>query len=1460
MRGTAADGIQEGTDLFGSVQSADRRPKSAGDAFPAGFQAATKAWFLSRFDGPTPAQSAGWAAIAGGDHTLIAAPTGAGKTLAAFLSAIDGLVADAADGALGDKTLIVYVSPLKALGNDVERNLAEPLAGIAAAARDRGTEVAITTAVRTGDTSQAARARMVRRPPHILVTTPEGLYALVTSKGGRSMLDAVKTVIVDEIHALAPDRRGAHLSITLERLDALVGQPVQRIGLSATQKPVETVARFLTGGRDCAIVDEGHARERDLMIETPGAPLAAIMSNEVWEEVYDRVAALVGAHRTTLVFVNSRRQCERVAHQLAERLGGDHVASHHGSLSQPLRRDAETRLKAGDLKVLVATASLELGIDIGDVDLVIQLGAVKRIAMFLQRVGRACHWNGGVPKGRLFPLSRDELVECVALLRCVEQGTLDRLAIPDHPLDVLAQQIVAPTVAGEWAAEDLFALMRGAYPYRSLSRKDFDGLLDMLASGFPTERGRRGALLHYDRVNGRVSARPGARITCLASGGSIPDSGDYTVRLEPQGVVVGAVAEDFAIHQMPGHVIQLGSNSWRILQVKAGEVRVESAAGETPYMPVWFGEAPARSEELSDAVSALKAEVATAPSAEAAMDMLKPHAWLDAFAAGQLVAYLRAAGEALQAMPTRDTVVTERFLDLAGNEQVVVHAPFGARVNRAWALALRHMLGRRHAVDLQAAATDDAILLSLPGQVRFPLAETYELVTAATAADIVAEAVLDVPMFMIRWRWAASRALVVPRQRGSYRVPPHIQRTDADELLLTAFPSRRVVRPMRLEGRQGGLQSAGRPGGETDNGVAMPDHPLVRQTLHDCLHEAMDLPALIALLRRIESGDVAARVIERLQPSPAAFNVITAKPPAFIDNGALMDRRARNVGAEPPHLAVESGLALHPQAVARVEAELMPDMRSIEDLAAHLSLSGVVTKQEVEEASPWLVELEADGRVRSFTADNGAVLWASVDRLPDLAAVFPQLRSSGEQRGGRSPDDALARLLHGRLETSGPVTAGTVAADLGCPVSLVEQALDRLEAEGSVLRIAPHGDAPGEPRWCDRRVLARIERMTRNRLRAEIEPVTLQQFYRFLLRWHGLTSGDRRRGRDGLAQVLSMLDGVELPAGLWEADVLAARVGAYDLDDLDELCLSGRFGWGRLTRPSDGKAKRVVLSSATPVALFDSEHAAVWRGLSAGSADGRGLSGPAEKLLDQFEQRGASFIGQIERSVRMLKSEYETGLMELVALGLIASDSFAGLRALLAKPSKLRVSRLDIVGNSNSGRWSLLPPSDPIDDPVARMAAVETYALSVLRRYGVVVRNVVQREGSGVKWLELLRVLRRMEARGTVRGGYFVNGAGGEHYALPEALPLLREVRGREPDGELTDISAADPINLTGVLTPGRRIASRTTRRILLKDALPVAMEERGKIRLLDENAALTSGDLAQLRRGPAPAALSVYG
>src|SRR5687767_11578251 len=571
-----------------------------------GFHPAVARWFESAFAGPTEPQRRAWPAILARRPTLVAAPTGSGKTLAAFLAALDDLFRQGLAGELDDNTQVVYVSPLKALSNDIQKNLQEPLAGIAAAAREIGLpEVEIRTLVRTGDTPQADRQRMVKRPPHILVTTPESLYILLTSESGRRMLGTTRTVIVDEIHAVAPSKRGSHLALSLERLEALVaargGEELLRIGLSATQRPVEEVARFLLGDRPAgaggepadpaaraAIVDQGHRRALDIALELPGSPLEAVMSGEVWTEVYDRLAQLIAEHRTTLVFVNTRRLSERVAAHLQERLGEAAVASHHGSLSRERRLAVEERLKAGELRALVATASLELGIDIGSVDLVCQVRSVRAIASFLQRVGRSGHQLAGLPKGRLFPLSRDELVEGAALLDAVRRGELETLAIPESPLDILAQQIVAECAAREWDEEELHALVRRAWPYRGLSREDFDRVLDMLSVGYATRRGRRGAYLHRDQVHGRLRGRRGARLAAITSGGSIPDQGDFHVIEEPSSTFVGTINEDFAIESLPGDIFQLGNISWWIRKVEDGRVLVENAKGAPPTLPFWL--------------------------------------------------------------------------------------------------------------------------------------------------------------------------------------------------------------------------------------------------------------------------------------------------------------------------------------------------------------------------------------------------------------------------------------------------------------------------------------------------------------------------------------------------------------------------------------------------------------------------------------------------------------------------------------------------------------------------------------------------------------------------------------------------------------------------------------------------------------------------------------------------------
>jgi ATP-dependent helicase Lhr and Lhr-like helicase len=718
------------------------------------FHPAVSAWFLRTFDAPTPAQEQAWPALQVGEHVLVAAPTGSGKTFAAFLAAIDQLVKEGLQGPLPDETRVVYVSPLKALSNDIQRNLDAPLAGIREElAALKLPDVAIRAVVRTGDTSQAERASMRRKPPHIVVTTPESLYILLGSQSGRDMLGTCRTVIVDEIHAIAGNKRGAHLALSLERLQALTGPRLTRVGLSATQNPIEEVARFLIGGSGegagsaanagrCTIIDSGHARSRDLALELPPAPLEAVMSGEVWTQVYDRLAELIREHRTTLVFVNTRRLTERVSRHLSERLGEENVAAHHGSLSKERRHDAEQRLKRGQLQVLVATASLELGIDIGDVDLVCQIGSTRSINAFLQRVGRAGHSVGGISKGRLFPLSRDELVECAALLDAVRRGELDRLRIPVEPLDVLAQQITAEVAAHEWPVDELFDLMRRAYPYRELRREDFDECVRMLADGFSTRRGRRGALLHHDSVNKMLRPRRGARLTALTSGGAIPDNADYRVMLEPEGHLVGTVNEDFAVESLQGDVFQLGNTSYRILRVERSTVRVEDAHGQPPSIPFWLGEAPGRTEELSAAVSRFKKEIEQRLSAEqgTATRWLIETVGLDEVAASQLIQYLSAGRAALGCLPTFDTVVFERFFDESGGMQLVIHSPFGSRVNRAWGLSLRKRFCRTFNFELQAAATEDHIVLSLTHAHSFELAEAARYLNSNSVRPLLVQA------------------------------------------------------------------------------------------------------------------------------------------------------------------------------------------------------------------------------------------------------------------------------------------------------------------------------------------------------------------------------------------------------------------------------------------------------------------------------------------------------------------------------------------------------------------------------------------------------------------------------------------------------------------------------------------------------------------------------------------------
>ncbi|HEY7991992.1 MAG TPA: DEAD/DEAH box helicase [Stellaceae bacterium] len=1408
------------------------------------FHPAVAGWFASQFGAPTPAQADAWPAIAAGKHTLIAAPTGSGKTLAAFLAGIDALVREGLECGLTDETHIVYVSPLKALSNDIQRNLEAPLAGIRDQLKSLGLpDVDIRTWVRTGDTPPGERQKMHKRPPHIVVTTPESLYILLGSQSGRAMLATTRRVIVDEIHAVAQTKRGAHLALSLERLAALCGDRLQRIGLSATQNPIETVAHLLVGaapdGRpagEVTIVDSGHQRTRDLTIEVPAAPLEGVMSGETWLQVYEQVTNLIAAHRTTLVFVNTRRMAERVARQLSDRLGEAAVTAHHGSMAKEHRLDAEQRLKRGELKALVATASLELGIDIGDVDLVVQLGSPRSIASFLQRVGRSGHAVGGLPKGRLFPMSRDDLVECAALLDSVRRGELDKLALPDQPQDVLAQQIVAETAAQDWPEQELYDRFRRAWQYRNLGRAEFDAVLRMLGEGFSTQRGRRGALIHHDSINHVVRGRRGARMTALTSGGTIPDTADYQVLLEPENQIIGTVHEDFAVESLAGDVFQLGNSAYRIMRVERGVVRVEDAHGQPPTIPFWLGEAPARSNELSASVARLREEVATRlgddPTGEATQAWAAKELGLSEAAARQLVEYLAAALAALGAMPTQDRIVLERFFDEAGGQQLVVHSPFGGRLNRAWGLALRKRFCRKFNFELQAAATEDNIILSLTSAHSFELAEAARYLHSASVRNVLVQALLDAPMFNTRWRWVAGISLALPRFQGGKRIPPQFARMQAEDLVGAVFPDQ-IACAENLVGER-----------------EVPDHPLVNQTIWDCLHEAMDIDGLERLLSRIEGGEVAVVACDLTQPSPLALEVLSARPYAFLDDAPLEERRTQAVMARrwmSPEDASELG-RLDAEAIARVRSEAWPDPTNEDEL--HDALQWLSFLSADEAANPpewdvWLKKLANDRRAVKLTLP-GATLWVAAERQAEFAD-WPR-------------DEALVEIVRGRLEGLGPVTEAALAASMGLKAEQVAGALMALQAEGFAMR-GRFTPGPDIDEWCDRRLLARIHHYTIRRLRAEIEPVAAKDFLRFLFAWQRVTKESRLEGPDSVAVATSFLEGYEAAAGAWETEILPARIDEYDHSWLDDQSLGGNLVWARLT-PAQGGARdrNPAPVRSTPITLMTRRNAPHWTAIS-GRDEPATPSARAQALLDSLRQYGASFFDELVQSSGLLRPQVEEALGELVALGLVTSDGFGGLRALLV-PSDRRPSiagarrrrRLSPFGMEGAGRWALTRRAPEAPDKLAKDAAVEHVARTLLRRYGVVFWKLLAREAEWLPpWRDLLRVLRRLEARGEIRGGRFVAGFAGEQYALPEAVGLLRETRRQAPTGEWISLSGADPLNLAGVLTPGPRLPALTGNRLIYRDGLPIAWLAGGKVQFLADLDTATEWQVRKiLLRSPA--------
>jgi len=1409
------------------------------------FHPAVARWFAAQFPAATAAQVAAWPAIASGRDVLIAAPTGSGKTLAAFLSAIDQLVRQAAAGELPETTQVVYISPLKALSNDIQRNLEHPLTGIAAELAALGVEAApIRTQVRTGDTPQSERVAMRKSPPHILVTTPESLYLLLTSGSGREMLASTRSVIVDEIHALAANKRGAHLALSLERLESLTGRRLQRIGLSATQKPIQTVAQFLVGAQrtaegtarsdECVIVDHGHVRGRDLALLLPDSPLEAVMSNEVWQNLYDRLAELISTHRTTLIFANTRRMVERVTRHLSERIGEQNIAAHHGSLAKELRFDAESRLKAGKLRALVATASLELGIDIGDVELVCQLGTPRSISTFVQRVGRANHAVGGVPKGRLLPLSRDDLVECTALLDAVRDGELDALQISAQPLDVLAQQLVAEVSAREYGEDELWDLVRRAWPYRELERRQFDEIVRMLADGIATRRGRQSAYLHRDAVNHRLRARRGASLTAITCGGAIPDNADYQVVLEPAGTFIGTLNEDFAVESLAGDVFQLGNISYRILRVEAGRVRVEDAKGQPPTMPFWLGEAPARSAELSAAVSRLRdyveaaLPVVDAERIEACIAAIIARFQISPLAARQLVEYLAGAKAVLGALPTQQRLVFERFFDEAGDMHLVIHSPFGARINRAFGLLLRKRFCRAFNFELQAAATEDAIVLSLGETHSFALEDLPKFLNSRSAGPALIQALLDAPLFATRWRWVATISLAVRRMRGGKKTPAPLLRMAAEDLISVVFPDQ--------------LACAENLGGERE----VPDHPLVRQVLHDCLHEAMDLDGLIALLERLEGAQLEVITRDLPQPSLLSQEILTARPYAYLDDAPLEERRTQAVASRgwlDPATAAQFA-HLDPAAIEAVRTEAWPVPDRADELHDALMLLGVMTEDEArllgcDDAFESLIQQRRATRLRTTK-----VFWVAAEQLPMVARIYPGhsldpvIEAPAEyQQRVWDEDEARRELLRGRLQAIGPTTAASLAATLGWPGPRVDAALVALETEGFVLR-GQFSLSNTELEWCERRLLARINRYTVRSLRAEIEPVPSADFMRFLLDWQGVTRIPRPEGVQSLAATIEQLEGFEVPAVAWEADVLPARLHDYEAGWLDSLCLSGRVLWARLDRPASATAGPV---RSTPIALLTRKNGPLWQSLRRDDGAQAQLSAAAAAMADFLQQHGASFFDEIIQGTDLLRAQAESGLAELVAAGRVSADSFGGLRALLMpleRKRKLaaRGRRSATFGLEEAGRWSLVHRTSAARDVADQSDNVEAVAWVLLRRYGVVFRRMLTREAAWLPpWHALLRAYRRLEAQGHIRGGRFVAGVSGEQYALPDAVGALRSIRKRESAGEMVSLSAADPLNLAGIVTPGARVAALAGNRLLLSDGVPIATLIGGEVQYLTD-------------------------
>jgi ATP-dependent Lhr-like helicase len=1359
-------------------------------------------WFAETFGEPTRPQREGWDAIASGRDTLIVAPTGSGKTLASFLWALDHLHRLGVEGRLQDRVYVVYVSPLRALNNDIEKNLRLPLAGIRAAAAADGLAVPeVRAAVRTGDTLAAARQAMTRKPPHILITTPESLFILLTSQGFRPALAGVRTVIVDEVHALIGSKRGAHLALSLERLQALVETGLarpQRIGCSATVSPVEEALAFLTGttATDPLVVDAGFTRQLDLQVMAPVDDFLTSPSDTIWEAALQQIAELVQAHRTTLVFAQSRRSAERLARDLDDRIPDGKVAAHHGSLSRRARLEAENRLKDGALRALVATSSLELGIDVGAIDLVVQVQSPRNIAAALQRVGRAGHVLSRVSKGRIVVTKGDELLEAAAVARMIGARALDRVAMPEAPLDVLAQQVVAAVAAESLPVETLYERVRRAAPYRALGRDDFLAAVRCVAEPLPAEVKGAAPRILWDRVNDRLHARRGSRFVALTSGGTIPDAGLYDVVVAEADLVVGTLDEEFVTESLPGDVFLLGSHAWKILTVRAGRVLVEDAQGMSPTVPFWRGEHPSRSFELGVAVGRLRREAADRLDDPGFPEWAARECGLDPRAARAMHAWLAKAGEVLDGVPDDRAVIVESFADEMGGRHAMIHSVFGMRVNGAWGMALREKARRLFGVQAEASHVDDGILLSFaPGQVPPDPARLVMLVAPEEVDALLARAIIGSPLFATRFRQCAVRALFIPRMSRGQRTPAYLTRLKADALL------------------------------EAVGGMA--DFPIVAETLRECFNDALDVPRLKRLLERLHDGEMTTRHVDSPLPSPFAYPLLLAWDWAYLDAGHAEERRSDAVSMRKSWSAAPGPLP--PEIVAAVEAELQkttPDRRARDanELAALLDDLGDLTRDEIAarvagDPDALIAALAGERRIHRVDFPGGRRAWIPAAEAPLYAALA---------RPGAEPEEAsgpLERLALRLVRTRGPATAPWFAARYGMPRGDVERVLDRLAARGLVRR-GTHLAAIAEPQYVHVAVLDEIQRRQVHSRRLPRPVSSAEQFSAFLLRRHHLHPEHRLVGPPGVLAALELLQGEEFAPRVWEQQLLAPRVERYEREWLDRLGLAGEIVWTVFGPPAspgrDGSGPPAEGSSPGPARASGERRAprvgvALRENLSwlrPPRDGGEALDARTKNVLLHLQLRGASFVQDLARVTGLDPAGTHDALWDLFRAGLVIPDTFSVIVAAVTPPRRApdpgRDRRRQRRGQTRGvlphlpalGRWTAIGE----DERLTPEEREEAQAHLRLARYGVLARELADGD-----WSALRHTLLRMEYGGEVVRGYFVAGLAGEQYALADALEDLGKPAARRADPHVL-ASMVDPANLWGRLFPlsrpdGTRVA-----------------------------------------------------